>query len=89
MPPLLALDAIDGAIGGFPVGLPIQRDPDRKAACCIVPHDLNAADGLAAGPLSYGVEALLSESAVAQSGRHRLRHTMRPRSGHGQAFSVD
>ena len=76
MPPLLALDAIDGAIGGFPVGLPIQRDPDRKAAWCIVPHDLNAADGLAAGPLSYGVEAL-------------LRHKMRPRRGHGQAFSVD
>lgn len=89
MPSLLALHAIDGAVGGFLVGLSIQRDPDRKTAGHIVPDDLNAADGLAAGPLSNGLQALLSESSVAQSDRDRFRHTMRPRSGHGRAFSVD
>jgi hypothetical protein len=65
MPSLLTLDATDGAIGDFLVGRPVQRHPDRKTARCCVSKNLNAADGLAAGPLSDCVKAFLSESPVA------------------------
>jgi hypothetical protein len=78
MPPLLAQHAIDGAIGGFFVGFAVQGYPDRKTAGYIVPDDLDAANGLAAGPLPNGLEALLSESAVAQSERCRLCQMKRP-----------
>ena len=64
MSPLLALNAIDRAIGDLRVGLAVQRHPDRKAARRIGPDDLNGANGLAPGPLSDGFQALLSQSTV-------------------------
>jgi hypothetical protein len=75
LPSLLTLDAIDRAIGDFLVGLAIQRHPDRKAAGCFISNDLNAANGLAPRPLSNSLQALPSESPVAQSDRLRPRHT--------------
>jgi hypothetical protein len=74
MPPLLALDAIDRAIGNFLVGLSVQRHADGKAARCSLPNDLDAGNGLASRPLPNGVKALLSENPVAQSDRPPLRH---------------
>jgi hypothetical protein len=73
-PPLLAPDAIDRAIGDPLVGLSVQCHPDRKSARRIVPDDLNGANGLAPGPLSDGLQALLSQSPVTQSDCLRLRH---------------
>jgi hypothetical protein len=67
MPSLLALNADHRAIGDFLVGLPVQRHPDRKADRRIISNDLNAANGFAPGPLSDGLQALLSESPVAHS----------------------
>jgi hypothetical protein len=61
---LLAPDAIDRTIGGPLVGLAIQGHPDRKPARRLVPDDLNGANGLAPGPMSDGLQALLSQSAV-------------------------
>jgi hypothetical protein len=55
MSSFLTLDADDRAISDFPVCLPVQRDADRKAGRAVVPNDLNAADGLAARPLSNGI----------------------------------
>jgi hypothetical protein len=75
MPSFLALDAVDGAIGGSLVGLPVQRHPDSEPAPTVVSNDLDAADGLASGPMSNGLQALFSESAVAHSNFFRqLRH---------------
>jgi hypothetical protein len=64
MSPLLAPDAIDGTVGDSLVGLAVQCHPDRKSARRLVPDDLNGANGLAPGPLSDGLQALLSQSAV-------------------------
>ena len=58
MPPLLALDAIDGAIRNSLVGLSIQRHVDDKAARRSLPNDLDAGNGLAPRPLPDGVQAL-------------------------------
>jgi hypothetical protein len=74
MSPLLALDAIDRAIGDLLVGRSIQRHPDLKAARRIDPDNLNGGNGLAPGPMSNGLQALLSQSAVAKSDCLRLRH---------------
>jgi hypothetical protein len=74
MPPLLALDAIDRAIGNSLIGLSVQRHADGKAARCSLPNDLDAGNGLASRPLPNGVKALLSENPVAQSDRPPLRH---------------
>src|SRR5260370_39215996 len=74
MPSLLTPDVIDRAIGDLLVGLTVQRHPDRKTARCFISNNLNAANGLAPGPLSNGLQALLSEGPVAQSDRLRLRH---------------
>src|ERR1700738_4493907 len=75
MPTFLALYASDSAIGGSLVGLPVQRHPDRETARRVVSDDLNPTNGLAPGPLSDSLQALLPESGVAQSDRfHRLRH---------------
>ena len=60
----------------------IAVDPGKRYR-----DDLNAADGLAAGPLSNGLQALLSESSVAPPVTDCA--TTHPRSGHGRAFSVD
>ena len=65
MASLLALDAVDRTIGDFLVGLPVQRHPDGKVARLIASHDLNAAHGLATGPLSKFLHALFSESPIA------------------------
>jgi len=65
MSSLLALDVDDRAIGDFLVGPPVQRHSDGKAARLIASNDLNAAHGLAAGPLSNGLHALFSESPIA------------------------
>jgi hypothetical protein len=64
---LLALDAIDRAIGDLLVHRPVQRHSDRKTARCGISNNLNAANGLAPGPLSNGLQALFSESRVAHS----------------------
>jgi hypothetical protein len=77
MSSLLALDATDRAIGNFFVGLPVQRNPDRKTTRWLVSNYLNTANGLAPRPLSNSLQALLAESPVARSDRLRLRHTMR------------
>jgi hypothetical protein len=75
MPSFLALDAVDGAIGCFLVGLPVQCHFDREPAPSVVSNDLDAANGFAPGPLSDLLEALFSESPVAHSNCfHRLRH---------------
>ena len=67
MSSLLTLDAIDRAIGDFLVGLPVQRHPDGEAARPIASsNDLNAAHGLAPGPLSNGLHALFSESPIVE-----------------------
>jgi hypothetical protein len=65
MPALLTLDAGHRTISDSLVCLSVQGDTDRKAGRAIVPNDLNAADCLAAGPLSDGLQALFSESSVA------------------------
>jgi hypothetical protein len=64
MSSLLALHATDRTIGSSPVGLSVQRHPDGKSARHLVPDDLDGANGLAPGPLSDGLQALLSQSAV-------------------------
>src|ERR1700720_310193 len=74
MSSLLALDEVDRAIGNFLVGLPVQRPPDRKPARRVISNNLNAANGLAPRPLSNGLHALFSESAVAHSDCFPLRH---------------
>jgi hypothetical protein len=58
----------------FHVGLPKQRHPNGKAAGRIVSKDLNATNGLAARPLSNGVQAFFSERRVAQSDCLRFSH---------------
>jgi hypothetical protein len=65
MPALLALNADDGTVSGFLVGLPIQGHADRKACRRVVSDDLNARNGLAPGPMSNGIQALSSERPVA------------------------
>src|ERR1700686_4494650 len=77
MSSLLALDATDRAIGNFFVGLPVQRNQDRKTTRWLISNYLNTANGLAPRPLSNSLQALLAESPVARSDRLRLRHTMR------------
>jgi hypothetical protein len=74
MSSLLTLDADHRAIGDSLVCLSVQRDTDRKAGRAIVPNDLNAADCLAAGPLSNGFQALFPESSVAHWERFKSRH---------------
>jgi hypothetical protein len=74
MSPLLAPDVIDGAVGDFSLSIAVQRDADRKAGRRAVPNNLNAADGLAARPLSDGIEALSSESSVVQSDCLKFYH---------------
>ena len=74
MPSLLTLNADDCAIGDFLVGLPVQRPPDRNTPRLVVSNDLNAANGLAPRPLSNGLQALFSESTIAQSDCFEFRH---------------
>jgi|ERR1700722_12032772 hypothetical protein len=74
MPSLLTLDADHRTISDSPVCISVQGDTDRKAGRAIVPNDLNAADCLAAGPLSNGLQALFPESSVAHSDRFEFRH---------------
>jgi hypothetical protein len=61
---LLALDIVDGAIRSPLVGLSVQRDPHRKAAWHFAANDVEGAYGLTTGPMSDGLEALLSEIPV-------------------------
>jgi hypothetical protein len=74
IPPLLTLNVVGRAIGDSLLGLPVQRHADRKAAWSCIANDVNGAHGLASGPLSDGLQALLSESRVAQSECLRLDH---------------
>jgi hypothetical protein len=74
MSSLLALNVDERAICDFLVGLPVQRHPDGKAARFIASNDLNAAHGLAPGPLSNGLQALFSESPIVQSDCLVFRH---------------
>ena len=74
MSSLLAVDAINRAIGDFLVGLSVQRHANRKAGRGIISDDLNAGNRLAPRPLSYGIKALLSERGVAQSYFFPIRH---------------
>jgi hypothetical protein len=78
MSSLLALNVDDRAICDFLVGLPVQRDSDRKVAPLIASNDLDAAHGLAPGPLSNGLQALFSESSIAQSDCLAFRHGIWP-----------
>jgi hypothetical protein len=54
LPSLLTLNGADRAFGSFYFGFSIQRYPDGKSARVVAPNDLDAADGLAAWPLSHG-----------------------------------
>jgi hypothetical protein len=72
--PLLALDARHRAIGKPLVGRSIQRHPDRKATWRTVSDDLNAANGLATGPLPNGLKAFLAEHRIAQADRFEFHH---------------
>jgi len=74
MSSLLTLDAIDGPIGDFLVGLPVQRPADRKTARCVISNDLNGANRLAPRPLPNGLQAFFSKSPVAHSDCFPLRH---------------
>jgi len=74
MSSLLAVDAINRAIGDFLVGLSVQRHANRKAGRGVISDDWNAGNRLAPRPLSYGLKALLSESGVAQSYCFPIRH---------------
>ena|SRR5437899_5056903 len=78
MSSLLALNVDERAICDFLVGLPVQRDPDRKVAPLIASNDLDATHGLAPGPLSNGLQALFSESSIAQSDCLAFRHAAWP-----------
>jgi hypothetical protein len=64
LPPFLALDASHRAIGRLHVGGSVQRYLDGKARKPPTSKDLNAADGLATGPLPNGLEALFPESRI-------------------------
>jgi hypothetical protein len=83
----LTLDAHDRSISDFLVCLPVQRDADRKAGRAIVANDLNAADSLAAWPLSNGLQALFTESAVGHTDCFESHH--RDLSGIMRAFRLD
>ena len=74
MSSLLAPNVGERAVCDFLVGLPVQRDPDRKVAPLIASNDLDATHGLAPGPLSNGLQALFSESPVAHRDRFVFRH---------------
>ena len=74
MSSLLALDANDRAIGDFLVGLPVRVTRTRKTDRCVTSNDLDATNGLAPGPLSNGLQALFSESTIAQSDCFEFRH---------------
>jgi hypothetical protein len=87
MSSLLSLNAIDCAIGDFLVGFPVQRHPDRKAARRVVPNNLNAANRLAPGPMSNSLQALFSESPVAESDCFRLHAGGSPPSATNRNFS--
>src|SRR4029077_2628255 len=78
MSSLLALNVDERAICDFLVGLPVQRHPDRKVARLIASNDLNASHGLAPGPLFNGLQALFSESPIAQSDCLAFRHAAWP-----------
>ena len=78
MSSLLALNVDERAICDFLVGLPVQRHPDRKVARLIASNDLDATHGLAPGPLSNGLQALFSESPIAQSDCLAFRHPAWP-----------
>jgi len=78
MSSLLALNVDERAVCDFLVGLPVQRHPDRKVARLIASNDLDATHGLAPGPLSNGLQALFSESSIAQSDCLAFRHAAWP-----------
>jgi hypothetical protein len=74
MSSFLTLNADHRTISDSLVGLSVQGDTDRKAGRAIVPNDLNAADCLAAGPLSNGFQAIFPESPVAHSDCFEFHH---------------
>jgi hypothetical protein len=67
VPSLLALNADHRAVGGFHVGLSIQRYPDGKIAGLITPDELNAGDRLATWPLFHGFKALFAQSGIIEA----------------------
>jgi hypothetical protein len=54
LPSLFTLNGAHRPFGSLHFGFSIQRYPDGKGAKAVAPNDLNAADGLAAWPLSHG-----------------------------------
>jgi hypothetical protein len=69
LPSLLTLNAGHRTISCFSFGLSIQRYRDAKPPMLVASNDLNAANCLAAGPLSDRVQAFFSKSRVVQSDR--------------------
>jgi hypothetical protein len=74
MPSLLALHAGDRAIGGFSVGLSVQRHAEGEPSRCVVSNDLDAAYRFTPRPLANGFEALLSKRPIAHSNCSWIRH---------------
>jgi hypothetical protein len=64
-PSFFPLDIYHCTIGDALACLSVQGDSDRKAGPAIAPNDLNAADGLAAWPLSDGLQTIFAEIGVA------------------------
>jgi hypothetical protein len=64
LPSFLSLNAIHCAVGRLHVGISVERYPDRKFPWSVISKNLNARDGLTAGPLPDGLQALFPESPV-------------------------
>jgi hypothetical protein len=67
LPSFLTLNADHRSIGGFHVGFSIHGYFQGKASRPVVSNDLNAGDGLTAGPLSDSLKALFPQSRVVEA----------------------
>jgi hypothetical protein len=74
LPSLFALNAIDRAIGGLDVGVPVQRHPDRKSGRRVASDDLNAGNSLAPGPKPNCLKAFLAESPIPDANCFESHH---------------
>jgi hypothetical protein len=73
MPPLLALHAGDRAIGGFFVGVAVQRHPDGEAARRVLTNDLNTAYRLASWPPANGFKLAPARPRIFKNRPHWSR----------------
>jgi hypothetical protein len=67
LPSFLTLNADHRSIDGFHVGFSIHGYFQGKASRPVVSNDLNAGDGLTAGPLSDSLKALFPQSRVVEA----------------------